>query len=213
MAEPQNPTEVVRIGYDALSYLYRANDEVPGNHDDWLRSLLARLAPASRVLDLGCGCGIPVSRRLADAGHLVTGIDVSGVQVDRARSLVPAATFRRADMTAVAFDEGGFDAIVCLYAIIHVPVREQPALLSRIESWLAPGGVLLMTAGWREWTGSEDSWLGGDATMWWSHADVDTYRRWLGDAGLSIESSDFVPEGDGGHSLFWAVKGERRLRS
>ena len=40
--------------------------------------------------------------------------------------------------------------------------------------------------------------------MWWSHADVATYRRWLTAAGLTIRSEAFVPEGDSGHSLFWA---------
>ena len=31
-----------------------------------------------------------------------------------------------------------------------------------------------------------------------------TYRRWFADAGLRIESEDFVPEGDSGHQLIWA---------
>ncbi len=62
-----------------------------------------------------------------------------------------------------------------------------------------------MTAGWTEWTGSDEGWLGGPAVMWWSHADVDTYEGWLVDAGLTIETVEHVPEGDGGHSLFWAT--------
>jgi hypothetical protein len=62
-----------------------------------------------------------------------------------------------------------------------------------------------MTAGWTDWTGSEEGWLGGPGVMWWSHADVETYRRWLVDAGLTIETVEFVPEGEGGHSLFWAT--------
>ena len=31
-----------------------------------------------------------------------------------------------------------------------------------------------------------------------------TYRAWLEDAGLEVTEQDFVPEGDGGHALFWA---------
>jgi hypothetical protein len=42
--------------------------------------------------------------------------------------------------------------------------------------------------------------------MWWSHAGVDTYRAWLVDAGLAVRGEAFVPEDDGGHSLFWAQK-------
>ena len=40
--------------------------------------------------------------------------------------------------------------------------------------------------------------------MWWSHADVATYRRWLRQAGFVVLREEYVPEGDGGHSLFWA---------
>jgi hypothetical protein len=63
-----------------------------------------------------------------------------------------------------------------------------------------------MTAGWREWTGTQAGWLGGSATMWWAHADAAAYRDWLTDAGLRIEDESFVPEGDSGHSLFWAIR-------
>lgn len=102
------------------------------------------------------------------------------------------------------FPPGSFDAVVCLYALIHMPFDEQPRLLRRIAGWLRPGGWLLATTGQDAWTGSEDNWLGGHATMWWSQADAATYRSWLQQAGLEIIDQRFVPEGDGGHALFWA---------
>jgi hypothetical protein len=49
-----------------------------------------------------------------------------------------------------------------------------------------------------------DHWLGGDAPMWWSHADAATYRAWIEQAGLPVVAQELVPEGDGGHALFWA---------
>ena len=90
--------------------------------------------------------------------------------------------------------------------MIHVPVEQQLGLLTRVAAWLAPGGTLLLTAGWKAWTGSEERWLGGSAPMWWSHTDVGTYRAWLAQVGLRVETLDHVPEGDSGHSLFWAVR-------
>ncbi len=77
-----------------------------------------------------------------------------------------------------------------------MPLEEQPRLICRIASWL------LATVGAGAWTGTEDNWLGGTATMWWSHADAATYREWIIQAGLPIESEDFVPEAEGGHELF-----------
>jgi len=38
----------------------------------------------ARVLDLGCGNGVPVAKALAVGGHDVTGVDLSAVQVERA---------------------------------------------------------------------------------------------------------------------------------
>ena len=90
--------------------------------------------------------------------------------------------------------------------MIHIPLAAQPALLGSVASWLVEDGLLLLSAGWSEWTGSNDGWLGSETPMWWSHADTDTYRRWLADAGLVIERETFVPEGSGGHTLVLAVR-------
>ncbi|GAA4245088.1 class I SAM-dependent methyltransferase [Dactylosporangium darangshiense] len=202
-----DPGEVVRRGYDAVSYQYRGDDDMPEQYLAWLDELQDSLPERADVLDLGCGCGVPVARVLDERGHRVTGVDISGVQVERARRLVPGATFMQADATTVSFPDGSFDAVVCLYALIHMPLDAQPALIERIGRWLRPGGVLLATTGAREWTGGEDGWLGGDASMWWSQADAATYRAWITRAGLDIIHDEFVPEGDSGHQFFRASRG------
>jgi SAM-dependent methyltransferase len=199
-----DPTDVVRRGYDAVSHLYRRDEDDPPGYAPWLDLLRQNLPTGAAVLDLGCGCGIPVAKALADAGHRVTGVDISDVQIARARALVPAATFLRADATRVTFPDASFDAIVSLYAIIHMPIEAQPVLISRVAGWLRPGGWLLVTTGAEAWTGTEDNWLGGTAPMWWSHADAASYRTWIARAGLRVASETFVPEADSGHHLFWA---------
>ena len=195
----------MRRGYDALSFRYRADDDTAeGHYTAWLAGLRERLPPGAAVLDLGCGAGVPVARALAADGFAVTGVDLSEVQVGRARRLVPGAMLVRADATRVQFRPRSFDAVVCLYTLIHLPLEEQPALLGRVAGWLRPDGWLLATTGQRAWTGTEEGWLGGSATMWWSQADAATYREWIERAGLEVTAQGFVPEGDGGHALFWA---------
>jgi len=195
----------VRRGYDLVSQAYRADDASEGEYAAWLDLLEARVPPPAKVLDLGCGCGVPVARRLAPR-YEVTGVDFSPVQIERARTLVPRATFVCADMTTVEFPDATFDAVVCLYAIIHVPLAEQPKFLRNIARWLRPGGVLIATVGEGAWTGTEMDWLGvPGGAMWWDHADAQTYRRWFEDAGLVIDEERFVPEG-GGHRFVLASK-------
>jgi len=202
----ESPAELVRKGYDALSYLYRVDDAEEGRYAPWLAGLRERLPAGARVLDLGCGCGVPVARALSAAGYQVAGLDLSEVQIRRARGLVPGAAFIRADAMTVAFAPASFDAIVCLYAIFHLPLDAQPLLLNRAASWLRPCGWLLATVGQRAWTGKDENWLGGPAAMWWSQADAATYAEWLEQAGLEIAEQGFVPEGSSGHALFWALR-------
>jgi ubiquinone/menaquinone biosynthesis C-methylase UbiE len=201
-----DPKSVVRRGYDLVSRAYRADDADDGIYAGWLDTLEMRVASGSSVLDLGCGCGVPVARRLAP-NYAVTGIDMSPVQIARARELVPRANFVCADMTTLRFPDESFGAITCFFALIHLPLAEQPTLLRDIRRWLLPGGLFLATVGHGAWTGVEKDWLGipgGD--MWWSHADAATYRGWFAEAGLRVEFEAFVPEGAGGHTLLLAKR-------
>ncbi|MFF7636368.1 hypothetical protein ACFZB9_24950 [Kitasatospora sp. NPDC008050] len=67
-----------------------------------------------------------------------------------------------------------------------------------------PVARAVQAAGHRAWSGTDENWLGGGAAMWWSHPDAATGRGRLVGAGLEPVAEEFVPEGDGGHALFWA---------
>lgn len=155
------------------------------------------------VLDLGCGCGMPATEILAER-FLVTGVDISPVQIERARRLVPAAQFMCRDMSEVEFPPENFGAIVSFFAIIHLPVEEQQNMVRKLSRWLRPGRYLLVTVGTRAWTGTEDNWHG--APMYWSHADRETYLGWLNEAGFEVLWTQFIPEGDSGHTLLLAKR-------
>jgi SAM-dependent methyltransferase len=204
-----DPSEVVRLGYDQLSVRYRPDDADPKEYRPWTTELLAELQPGSSVLDLGCGCGVPVARRLAQEGHRVTGIDISERQIERARSLVPGATFRVADMAHRNFEPASFDAVVALYSLIHVPLAVQPSVIEQVADSLVDGGLLLATVGWEAWTGSDSNWLGGGVEMWWSQTDQATYRSWLEAAGLEVTKGSFVSDGESGHALYGARRRDR----
>jgi SAM-dependent methyltransferase len=200
-----NPKDIVRDGYDRISYEYRDDGGQSSagrpDYEAWLAELMPLLHDGDPVLDLGCGCGVPATATLADR-YRVTGVDLSPVQIARARRLIPAAQFECVDMSTLDFPAQSFAAIVSFFAIIHVPVEEQPAIFQKIQRWLKPGGYLLATLGSRAWTGTEDDWYG--APMYWSHADEVTYVAWLGELGFDILWTRFIPEGASGHTLILA---------
>jgi SAM-dependent methyltransferase len=207
-----DPKDIVRSGYDKISHIYRGDAIDSSNPDHvryahWVSELQTLLPAHAAVLDLGCGNGLPTAKLLVDAGCAVTGVDISPVQIVRARALVSQAQFICADMTELAFPENSFAAIISFYAIIHVPLTQQPALFSNIGRWLQPGGYLMATVGADAWTGTEENWLEvADALMYWSHADAATYQQWLEHQGFSIHWTRFIPEGQSGHTLIFAQR-------
>jgi len=194
-----DPKNLMRRSYDQISYAYRGDSiSRDRGYFIWLDTLTPLLQPGDTVLDLGCGCGIPVAQELAQRFQ-VTGVDLSEVQIARARQLVPQATFLCTDMTALRFPPGTFAAIVSFFAIIHLPVHEHRPLLERCFTWLRPGGYLMATVGYQAWTGYKEEWHG--APMYWSHADEATYLAWLQEIGFTMLWTRFIPGGDSGYVL------------
>jgi SAM-dependent methyltransferase len=200
----------VRRGYDAISWAYRSDEGAPhpssdedtSRHRQWVEELARLLPPHARVVDLGCGAGVPGTQALAGDGRAVLGVDFSEVQLGRARRLVPAARFVRADMAALHLRPASVDAVTAFYSLIHLPLADQRALFERIRDWLRPGGYLLAIVGAAWWTGTE-RYLGAD--MFWDHADTDAYLRWFREAGLDVVWHRYIPEGNTGHTLILAT--------
>lgn len=201
MTPPLDPKDLVAAGYDRIADAYLRDSDVQRTEerDKYTRLLFEHVAPGARVLDLGCGAGVPTTRRLAER-YTVTGADISTEQIRRARKNVPGATFVSGDMTALAFTAGAFDAVVAFYSIIHVPRDEQAVLLRAIRSWLVPGGYLLATLGAHDAPGeTEPDWLG--APMYWSSFDADANLRMVAGAGLSIRGARLETAEEGGQPV------------
>ena len=195
-----NPRNLVAAGYDDIADAYLDRFGVSVVRRKWLGHLIESLrSQGNRVLDLGCGAGIPVARELAALGHSVVGVDGSAQQIVRARRNVPTAIFIEADMCEVEFETASFDAVGAFYSITHIPAAEQGALISKIALWLKPGGTLVASfaageAG--EWIGE---WLG--TTMFFGHSSEDATLRCLYDAGLNVRRS-MVEQQDNEDAVF-----------
>lgn len=184
-----DPKRVVAEGYDRIAERYAA--WAAGVRDEerqrYTALLLESLPPGAEVLELGCGSGVPTTKRLAER-IAVTGVDISARQIELARRNVPGVRFVHADMTTLEFPPASFDAVTAFYAITHVPREEHGPLFRSIAEWLRPNGLLVATMGAGAAEGDiEEDWLG--APMYFSHFDADTNRRLVEEAGLRIETA------------------------
>lgn len=163
----QNPKDLVRTGYDSIapSYLDFIS-KLPSPNIAWTDKFVASLpsAATAKVLELGCGNGIPCTAHLApQVGH-ITANDISTSQIAIAKEKLSEhhhIAFEAGDMTQLTYPPRSFNAISALYSLIHLPLGEQPKMLHLIHSWLKPGGILLCNFDVEVDAGSVmDDWLG-----------------------------------------------------
>lgn len=198
------PNWTVETGYDWMAEQYLASkDPADPVLLEALEALSREMPQGASVLDLGCGAGVPATRLLAER-FIVTGVDLSGRQLELARELVTTATFIKEDMIGLDFPPGSFDTVVAFYSIIHVPREGHPALVGNIHRWLKQNGIFLATWANEEWEGREADWNGWGAEMWWSHYDGNTSLGMLRDAGFTVGPAESRTNSDGENWL-WAT--------
>lgn len=193
--------KTVQDGYNAMASEYLASRAMKAADMRALDEFIQRLPANAKVLDAGCGAGIPVAKKLSEQLD-VTGVDFSEKQIELAKSNVPGATFLCRDMTELDFPEGVFDGICSFYAIIHIPREEHRGLLANFFRMLKPGGIALLCLGAENLENDTEEDFHGQR-MYWSHYDARTYQEILKEIGFNLLSAEIVPdETYGGKHLF-----------
>lgn len=197
--------ETVKAGYNAIAGDYLKARTKKSADILLLNDFAQRLAPGAKVLDAGCGAGIPVAKILSDRFD-VTGVDFSKAQIELAKANVPKANFICQDMTELEFPADSFDGICSFYAIIHIPREEHRKLIDSFYHILKPGGLALLCLGAEDLPDDIEEDFHGKR-MYWSHFDASVYFSMLSNCGFNLLWSKIVTDKTyGGSHLFVLVQ-------
>jgi SAM-dependent methyltransferase len=184
--------KIVREGYNiaAEGYLSKRNESL--EEMSFLPEFCLHIPEGARVLDLGCGAGLPFTQYLSEK-YDVIGIDISDKQIELAKKNVPKATFIRMDMTELDFEENYFGGILAYFSIIHIPREEHQALFTDLYRILQPNGVALFSLH----SVDDPEYINEDffgGKMYWSGFDAETNLKLLKNAGFKIIWSKLITD-------------------
>ncbi|MFD4635376.1 class I SAM-dependent methyltransferase [Streptomyces sp. NPDC058284] len=178
--------------FDAIGQHY--DDAFPHKEGqlDAGRRIAEALPAGSRVLDVGCGTGLPTARQLSESGHSVLGTDISAGMLELAGKNVPAVEFRQLDIADLRADGPGgvgtFDGIVCFFALLMLPRVEIPEALRRLHGLLRPGGLMELSMVEADLDDAAIPFLGHTIRV--SGYLRDELRQVVRDAGFEITGED-----------------------
>lgn len=186
MTERPSPDDILAT-YERQAEGYAAHRATVLFERPWLDRLRAAM-PGDRLLDVGCGPGVPLARAMAEAGCRVTGVDGAAAMVRLFRQNMPGHRAVVADMRTMALGER-FDGILAFDSFFHLTPDDQHAALARFADHAAPGAALLFTSGPE--AGEAYGTVEGEAVY---HASLspEEYRTAL--AALAFEVLGFWPE-------------------
>jgi SAM-dependent methyltransferase len=191
--------------YDLMAQSYNDNRHMFDNTAQ-LEELGKLVKKGDRILDAGCGSGIPVASYFTGLGCEVTGIDVSGKMIELAEKNVPAGDFTKADMLDVDYPTGHFDLIVSFYCIFHIRKSLQDKVFEKFFAWMKPAGHSYFTLAGKGYTNKahfEGTIRFGDHLLPYAHFTAGQYRKMLSGDGFDVLSMDNLRIG--GETMLWVL--------
>ena len=197
--------ETVRKGYDSIAEKYQTVRHTFDNRRE-LGEFASLLPKNAKVLDVGCGAGVPVAQFLVERGFDVTGIDFSKKMLKLARKNVPKAKFLQKDMTQLDFGADSFDALTAFYSVFHVPREKHFLLFQSFHDILKPEGIMLICLGPDEWEATEKYY---GTEMFWSQHAPEKALQLIKKASLEIVSDKVLLRG--GEKHYWIMAKNKKM--
>jgi len=194
-------SEIVRKSYTKIAKKY-ANQRNLYPNKELLMKFKRYMQKGSKVLDLGCGAGVPISKFLVSNGYNVTGIDFADGMLKLAKRNVPRAKFIKMDMSKMNFKPNSFDGAVSFYAIIHVSRKKHSRIYKSLHRILINNAIILVNAGGnKEWEEIAEDYIG--VPMFWSFYSPKRTLGIIKNAGFEIIWNKILKLG--GETQFWVM--------
>ena len=148
-------------------------------------ALAATLPTHSRILDVGCGNGVPVSEALVNAGYRVLGLDSSAGMLDHFQANLPGALIVRGDARLCPFVGGAFDAAISMGMLFHLSRADQALAFASVSRVLKPGALFLFTGAEIEY--ADDAGITGTMNgVTFHYYAVPSYRMLAAEHGMEL---------------------------
>ena len=172
-----------RVNAEAF-YHGTIDHDVSQNYQALLEAI-GRPAPL-KILDFGCGPGRDLLY-FKNQGHHPTGLDgcPEFCQMAKAYSGCPVL---EQDFLALDLKAGFFDGVFANASLFHVPSSELGRVLSELNACLRPCGILFSSNP----RGDVEGW---DGQRYGNYMEINTYERFLKNAGFAINHHYYRPPG------------------
>lgn len=176
---------VTLSSYDASAVQYAKNTD-PLHPKEDAQKFLDLLPKSATVVDIGCGPGRD-AKIFSDHGFHVVGVDFSSKMIETARKNAPDSIFYVMDIESLAFPSNTFEGAWANCALLHIPKKNIPLVLSKVYAILKPKGVLYVSVKQHH----VDELLAPDARYeglekYWSFYGQDELMNLLSHAGFKI---------------------------
>lgn len=130
--------------WDNLAERYDDRSGTLKEFSDVFNTFMEKLPEKGRVLDLGCGTGLPYARHLVENGFEVLGVDLSEGMVNVASRNVPGAKFVQLSMSEIPYRDE-FDGVISSFSMLLLSPILFKETASRVHSALLDGGQFYLS--------------------------------------------------------------------
>lgn len=133
------------LGWEAVAHRFLEIRSMAGSAlvRSWARG---NLAATDRIIDIGCGSGVPITQTLVDEGYEVFGIDASPSLVAAFERNLPGCQVRCETVQESDFFGYSFNAAVSIGLVFLLDPDDQKRVFAKVAGALEPGGRFLFSA-------------------------------------------------------------------